>query len=140
MAVAFWDALKKHIRPISQVLSSKPEDEKAGRFRTENGGHILFRPVGMQSFARAVRIMIDRGIEVEIAVSKLSGVPLQLTDEPWGDVLWNASTKTMLLKYKKLAENLFLYLVKEKSNPQTYDVLKSYREVLGEPEKRLPKI
>lgn len=84
--------------------------------------------------------MVDRGVELEKAVSKLSAVPLQLTDEPWVGVLWKPSTKTMLLKYKKLAENLLLHMVREKPHPQTYDVLKSYREVLGEPGKRLPKI
>ena len=101
IAVGFWDTLKKDIRPISQVLSSKPEDEKAGRFRTESGGHVLFRPVGMQSFARAARIMVDRGEKLGNVVAKLSTVPLQLTDEPWVGVLWNTSTKTMVLKICK---------------------------------------
>ncbi len=140
IAVAFWDVLKKHVRPINQVLSSKPEDERASHFRTENGGHVLFRPAGMRSFARAVRIMVDRGEKLENAVAKLSAVSLQLTDEPWVGVLWNASTKTMVLKYTKLAMNLFLYTVGEKPDPRTYDILKTYREVLGEPKKLLPKI
>jgi DNA sulfur modification protein DndB len=140
MIVAFWDALKKYIKPIGQVLSSKPEDEKAGRFRIEGGGHVLFRPMGMQSFARAARIMVDRGAKLENAVAKLSVVPLQLTDEPWVGVLWNASTKTMVLKYTKLTVNLFLYMVEEKLDPRTYDILKTYREVLGKPQKLLPKI
>lgn len=140
MAVAFWDALKKYIRPIGQVLSSKPEDERAGRFRTGDGGHVLFWPVGMQSFAKAARIMIDRGEKVEEAVTRLSSVPLQLTDEPWVGVLWNGSTKTMILKHAKLAVNLFLHMVGEKLDPRTFDLLKRYREALGEPEKSLPEI
>lgn len=140
MAVDFWDALKKYIRPIGQVLSSKPEDERAGRFRTEGGGHVLFRPVGMQSFAKAARVMIDRGEKVEKAVARLSSVPLQLTDDPWVGVLWNGSTKTMILKHAKLAVNLFLHLVSEKPDPRTFDLLKRYREALGEPEKSLPEI
>lgn len=140
MTVAFWNALKKYIKPIGQVLSSKPEDEKAGRFRTEGGGHVLFRPVGMQSFAKAARIMVDRGAKLENAVAKLSAVPLQLTDEPWVSVLWNASTKTMILKHTKLAVSLFLYMAKEKPSPQTFDLLKKYQEALGDSEKFLPKV
>lgn len=140
MTVAFWNALKKYIKPIGQVLSSKPEDEKAGRFRTEGGGHVLFRPVGMQSFAKAARIMVDRGAKLENAVARLSTVPLQLTDEPWVSVLWNASTKTMILKHTKLAVSLFLYMAKEKPSPQTFDLLKKYQEALGDSEKFLPKV
>lgn len=139
-AVAFWDALKKYIKPIGQVLSSKPEDEKAGRFRTEDGGHVLFRPVGMQSFAKAARVMIDRGEKVEEAVARLSSVPLQLTDEPWAGVLWNSSTKTMILKYTKLAVNLFLHMAGEKPDPRKYNILRTYQKVLEDPQKLLPKI
>lgn len=140
MSVAFWDALKKYIKPVSQVLSSEPEDEKAGRFRTEDGGHVLLRPVGMQSFAKAARIMIDRGEKVENSVARLSSFPLNLTDDPWVGVLWNNSTKTMIQKQTKLAVNLFLYMAREKLNPQTFDLLKKYQEALGEPKKLLPKV
>ncbi len=140
MTVIFWDALKEHIRTIRRVLSSKPEKEMAGRFRTEAGGHVLFRPVGMQSFAKAVRVMVDRGEKVEKAVARLSIIPLQLTDEPWVGVLWNDSTKTMILKHARLAVNLFLHMVGEEPTPRTFDVLERYREALGVPEKALPKI
>ena len=140
MAVIFWDALKKHIKPIWQVFSSKPESETAGRFRTGGGGHVLFRPVGMQSFAKAARVMVDRGEKLEGAVARLSSIPLQLTDEPWLGVFWNDATKTMILKHAKLAVNLFLHMAGEKPNPRKFDVLKRYRDVLGEPEKILPKI
>lgn len=140
MSVAFWDALKEHIRPIRRVFSSKPENEIAGRFRKEGDGHVLFRPVGMQSFAKAVRVMVDRGEKLERAVERLSIIPLQLTDEPWTGVLWNDSTKTMILKHARLAMNLFLYMVGEKPSPRTFDVLERYREALGAPEKPLPKI
>lgn len=139
-AVAFWDALKKHNSPIRRVLSSKPENEIAGRFRTERGGHVLFRPVGLQSFAKAARVMIDRGKEIEEAVARLSAIPLHLTDEPWVGILWNDSTKTMILKHARLAVNLFLYMVGEEPNPRTFELLTRYRKALEKPEKELPKI
>ncbi len=140
MAVIFWDALKEHVRPIRRALSSKPEKEIAGRFRTERGGHVLFRPVGMQSFAKAARVMVDRGEKVEGAVARLSVIPPQLTDEPWVGVLWNDSTKTMILKHARLAVNLFLQTVGEEPSPRGFDVLQRYREALGNPQATLPRI
>lgn len=140
ISVAFWDALKRHVTPIRRVMLSKPENEIAGRFRKEGGGHALFRPVGMQSFAKAVRIIVDRGDKLERAVERLSVIPLQLTDEPWRGVLWNDSTKTMILKHARLAMNLFLHMAGEEPIPRTFDILARYREALGMPEKNLPKI
>lgn len=139
-AVAFWDALKKHNSPIRRVLSSNPENEIAGRFRTERGGQLLFRPVGLQSFAKAARVMVDRGEEIEEAVARLTAIPLLLTDEPWVGILWNDSTKTMILKHARLAVNLFLYMVGEESNPRTFELLTRYRKALEKPEKELPEI
>jgi hypothetical protein len=94
----------------------------------------------MQSFAKAVRVIVDRQQTLERAVERLSVIPLQLTEEPWRGVLWNDSTKTMILKHARLAMNLFLYMVGEEPTPRTFDLLTRYREALGMPEKNLPKI
>ena len=107
IAVSFWDALKTNVPAIRKVCASSPHEQLAAKYRTERGGHVLFRPVGLQAFARAVRIMVDRGHHLESAVAKLAAVPLQLTEEPWTGVLWNTSTKTMIVKHQKLAMNLF---------------------------------
>lgn len=140
MAAAFWDALKANVPAIRRVCGSSPDKHLAGRYRTERGGHLLFRPAGLQAFAKASRVMVDRGQPLESAVAKLATVPLQLTDRPWAGVLWNTSTKTMIVKHKKLAVNLFLHLAHNRPSPESFDVLEGYREVLGNPRARLPRI
>ena len=139
IAVDFWDALKANVPAIRKVCASSPQEQLAARYRTERGGHLVFRPAGLQAFAKASRVMADRGHHVRSAVARLATVPLQLTDEPWSGVLWNASTKTMIVKHKKLAVNLFLYLTRNKPSPDTFHVLERYREVLGNPRARLPR-
>jgi DNA sulfur modification protein DndB len=138
-AELFWDALKAHVRPVRKVCASSPREHLAARYRTERGGHVLFRPVGLQAFARAARVLIDRNHSPESAVAELATVPLQLTDRPWAGVLWNASTKTMVVKYKKLAMNLFLHLTHNNPSPESFNTLGTYREVIGNPRARLPR-
>jgi len=132
VVVAFWDALKANVPAIRRVMASDPDKHLAAKYRTESGGHLLFRPAGLSAFARASRVMVDRGEEINNAVSKLAAVPLQLTDRPWAGILWNTSTNTMIVKHKPLAMNLFLHLAHTQPSPSTFETLRQYREVLGD--------
>jgi DNA sulfur modification protein DndB len=130
----FWNYLIKYVPALEQVTSSSPEMRLAGEFR-ENGGHLLFRPVGQQAFATAVRIMMDRDIEMDRAVLLLSSTELRLGAKPWRHVLWNPSTNNMITKHKKLAYNLFLHMAGQELSPKDYsyeDLLTDYRKVLDD--------
>ena len=61
IACNFWNLLRESVLEIKKVTDSKPEDSLAHKFRTKQGGHILFRPVGMKAFAMATRILVNRG-------------------------------------------------------------------------------
>jgi DNA sulfur modification protein DndB len=136
-SAAFWDALKANVPEIRKVCSSKPEDKLVARYRTSEGGHVLFRPAGMHAFVRATRIMVDRGVSLQQAVKRLSAAPMQLAEAPWKNVLWKVSTKTMLVKHGKLTLNMFLHCAGE--NPERrYDLLGTYRKVIEDPKAKLP--
>ncbi len=96
----FWDAVKANVPPIRKVLASNPNNSLASRFRTDDGGNILFRTVGLTAFARAARALMDKGRTAEQAATTLvSKVPLELDADVWQGVLWKPETKTMLHKY-----------------------------------------
>jgi len=136
--VEFWDLLKLKVRPIKNVCLSRPEDNVAGRYRTENGGHLLLRPAGLIAFAKAVRILVDQGQSMKAAVTLLSKVPLDLTEAPWDGVLWKSSSKTMILKNGKLSVSLFLHLTGYKALNKGYSLLENYRKAIGDETARLP--
>lgn len=138
LATLFWDSVESQISPIRKVFRSAPQDNIASKYRTENGGHLLFRPAGLQGFTRAVRAMVDNGESIPGAVATLSRVPLRLTDKPWAGVLWNPIAKTMIVKHKKLVPNLFLHMVGNKLSPKIYDLLTHYRKATGLETARLP--
>jgi DNA sulfur modification protein DndB len=140
VAVSFWDALKANVPAIRKVMASTPDEHLAAKYRTDIGGHVLFRPAGLYAFARASRVMVDRGHRLDAAVAKLAAVPLKLNHRPWAGVLWNTSTKTMIVKHKKLAMNLFLHFAHTKPSPEGFETLEQYRQVLGDPRAKLSTI
>jgi DNA sulfur modification protein DndB len=134
----FWDSIIENVVEIKEVVESKPSEMIAGKYR-ENGGHLLFRPVGQNAFGKAVRIMMDRGKSLDSSIDILGKINLQLNSEPWSKVLWNPSTKSILTKYKRLAQNLFLYMAGQELSPSNYDLLDQYRKIIADETAQLPK-
>ncbi len=62
---------------------------------------------------------------------------MQLAEVPWKDVLWKASTQTMLVTHGKLTLNMFLHCAGEKPE-RRYDLLGTYRKVIESPKADLP--
>jgi DNA sulfur modification protein DndB len=127
----FWDALKKKVKPVREVCSSKVNDAVAGKYRHANGGHLLFRPKGMEAFARAARILMDRGATADDAIGTLAKVSLELDSTLWRDVFWQAQTKKMLHKYVRLAINVFLQQVGASPATKGYSVADEFLKITG---------
>ena len=132
--VSFWEALRKHVMPMFEALGSRPEDCIAGRYRTREGGHILFRPVGQIAFGRAVRVLQDRNVGLDEAVGALSQTVLALNEVPWANVLWDPGRHAMLRSKPELSESLFLHMVNEPPRRQNYDLDQVYRDAVGDEE------
>jgi DNA sulfur modification protein DndB len=138
--VAFWEALRSHVSDVDEVLGSDPTLELAGRYRTRDGGHILLRPAGQQAFARATRILMDRGFSLETAVAALAETVLSLNEPPWLYVLWNPYMHQMIVRYKELAESLLLFMVGQHPRRQAFNLLGAYRRALDDDTAELDQI
>lgn len=140
VAKRFWDALKKNVPPIQEVCSARDPARITRKYRTDEGGHLLFRPLGLRCFSEATQVLVDRGSSIEDAVTRLAEIQLNLDKYPWVNVLWNPHTKRMgETKNAKLARNLFLHLVRAKPDPKNFNTLQKYREVIGQPKAGLPR-
>lgn len=134
MQVEFWDAVKAHFPNVRAVCRSKPEDKVAGRYRHSEGGHFLLRPFCLVAFAKAVRVLLDRGISLARAVKTLSRAEMEISAEPWRHVVWNPSKGAMINKNEPLVRNLLLHQTGQLLFPARFDLKGEYEEALGEAE------
>ena len=102
-----------HFSPLRELSDSQPTDQVAGRFRNREGGHLLFRPVGLLLVVKTVRRLIDSGAPLESAVRSVSKVPMELDKKPWVSLLWDATNKRMITasENQRAAERLLFYAV-----------------------------
>ena len=107
----FWDTMVEHFPPLAEVLTSQPGENVAGRYRHREGGHLLFRPVGLLIIAHVVRQAKDSGLPEKEAIKRISEISMELTDEPWVGLLWDKINQRMISgpPPQKVAKHLLFY-------------------------------
>ena len=131
-AVEIWELLRKYDSAICDVIGTDPTEKHAAKYRTHEGGHILFRPIGLQAFSGALGVLRTRGVETEHAIRSLCQVPTEISDPPWEHVLWNPATRSIMpTQNRTVAEGLYLYMMGQQPRAKNYDLNKRYNELLG---------
>jgi DNA sulfur modification protein DndB len=77
--------------------------------RTVNGGHVLFRPIGLRIFAELTAILIDQGESLTAAMRALGRLPVNLNHPPYADVIWR--NERIYAGGRVLARDLLLYML-----------------------------
>lgn len=113
---SYWDEFCK-ISEIESYLSSS-DNEPALPYRSQdNGGNILFRPIGIFAFVQAsIEIAKSNNwanldlINFESIITSLTSNNFNLNDKPWKHVAWDPHTRTINTSgNKKLMKLLFIY-------------------------------
>ena len=131
--VAIWELMRKHDDALADVLGSDPNEERAIRYRGEQGGHILFRPMGLQAFAGALGLLRTRGIPTEQAVRSLCRLPMDISEPPWLQTVWNPNTHRIINRNTPIVEALFLHMLGQPPRSSRYNLSDNYRAMLGNP-------
>ena len=93
-----WDAMIRNFTPLRELVDSTPEQRVASRYRSKEGGHVLFRPAGLFLVVAAIRILRDQGKSLKDIVEAISSVPMVLGEYPWAGLLWDTANKRMLVR------------------------------------------
>ena len=81
-SVAVWQHLGESCDELADVMGSDPAEERAAQDSSIEGGHMLFRPIGQQTFAGALGLLKSRGIATDRAIAHLCQAPMQLSEPP----------------------------------------------------------
>ena len=109
----FWNAMIEHFPPLKEIRNSHPGENIAGHYRHRQGGHLLFRPVGLLIVAQVVRQAKDSGLSESEAIKRISHISLELTDAPWVGLLWDNGNQRMITASpnQKVAKQLLFYRI-----------------------------
>lgn len=107
----FWQSFNDNMREVSKFLSSQ-EPQPAKEFRNkQNGGNLLFRPVGILPFVQAsIEINKRKGHDFDYIFSRFNQLNLTMNQIPWKQVLWNPNEKTMIMGSGGVVKLLLIYM------------------------------
>ena len=111
-AARYWDLMIKYFPPLQELLENSISNDIASKYRNADGGHLLFRPVGIASLTKAIRLLLDEGFQLNSIIAKLSEINMYLDSEPWKGLLWEPTLKRMIMQKKNqnIATILLLYM------------------------------
>lgn len=109
-ATSFFISLGKTFKPVGDLFKTANPTSVTEKHRGPHGGHLLFRPIGLDIFTRtAVEIAQTRNIELTEAVTYLKRLPTDLASAPYQGIIWDSNRHT-ILRGKALAQELVRYI------------------------------
>lgn len=107
----YWEAFRDSFDVVQSFLS-KEDEQPALEFRNkENGGNLLFRPVGLLPIIQA-SIEIHKRTELSFRhiFEILNRIDLTISNRPWRNVVWNPNEHTMIMGTTMLVKLFILYI------------------------------
>lgn len=111
VATSYFSELGTVFKPVAQLLSTPDPASVTERHRGPHGGHLLFRPIGLEIVTRvAIEVATARSTDLCSAVKLLKGIPTNLADAPYDRVIWDPARQTVNARGKTLARNLLRHI------------------------------
>jgi DNA sulfur modification protein DndB len=130
VATDYFAALGKTFNPVGALLRTKQPAKVTEEQRGPHGGHLLFRPIGLETVTRiAIEIAQEKALELPDAVAELKGIPINLAEAPYNHVIWDPVRRTMIPAGKTLARRLIRYMIGFSEDKA--ELLEQYRISLG---------
>lgn len=124
----FWNLMIDVFPEIEDFINGNPLTA-AEKYRDPvNGGNIIFRPVALLQMIKAISYICSENNEISIkdVLDIYSRLDRSISNEPWTKIIWDPTSKRMLVNNQLLLKYLFIYifnseLLKDKDKKELYN-------------------
>jgi len=115
--------------PLNEYMTSENGPAVIEKYRRSDGGHVLFRPVGLRIMVEVIGQLVLQKVDLSEAFKLIAKLPTELTQVPYADVIWLSGAKKMNPGKRVLARQLLLHMIGAKGLPK--DLRERYARQLG---------
>lgn len=107
----FWELFINSFEGMKEYVASTEKDAAAKYRNRENGGLLYFRPVALPQLVIAILETCFRSkVTLADSMSAYSQLEMCISKAPWAKVLWDAESRTMIMKNKTLVRPLLMFM------------------------------
>lgn len=107
----FWELFINSFEGMKEYVASTEKDAAAKYRNRENGGLLYFRPVALPQLVTAILETCFRSkVTLSDSMSAYSQLEMCISKAPWVKVLWDAESRTMIMKNKTLVRSLLMFM------------------------------
>lgn len=107
----FWELFINSFEGMKEYVASTEKDAAAKYRNRENGGLLYFRPVALPQLVTAILETCFRSkVTLADSMSAYSQLEMCISKAPWAKVLWDAESRTMIMKNKTLVRPLLMFM------------------------------
>lgn len=107
----FWELFINSFEGMKEYVASTEKDAAAKYRNRENGGLLYFRPVALPQLVKAILETCFRSkVTLADSMSAYSQLEMCISKAPWVKVLWDAESRTMIMKNKTLVRPLLMFM------------------------------
>lgn len=125
----------RYFPEVEDLFESEADQYIPGKYRGAQGGHLLYRPIGLLIFIKALKEFLDKDWTIEKAVESISKVNMQLSGLPWAGLLWSNESKQMITAphNQSIAKMLLIFLAGDKKwIRKVNNLARDYYAILGQ--------
>jgi DNA sulfur modification protein DndB len=140
--VGIWNAIVASFKELRQVESGAQTPgffRKTGKDQNVAEGHLLFRPIGQLAFAKGLRMAMNDGVTLELAVTRAAKIEWRLGKAPWKGLFWHSGQQTMITtkEAQSLGARIIAYLLGGQEQ-DTIGLRERYAAAIDEANAKLP--
>jgi DNA sulfur modification protein DndB len=135
-AKSLFVEFRQNFDELEKFFSAEDTETIVSRYRGSHGGNALFRPIGLDIFARIIA-QLTKDMLLAKAVKLAARLPRHLNEPPYKGLMWDPSNKTILNAHKVTLREILLFML-DKSKYTESALLERYRRETGDDKVKLP--
>ena len=104
--VEVFDLLCEFFPELMRIKNATPSKNLCEKYRHKEGGHLLFRPIGLTILFTVLTKFTSAGKKLKPTMLKLSKIPMELNEYPWKGLLYVNKKMVTASENQKLAQKI----------------------------------
>ena len=129
-------SMRRHFPELDEFFSATNTESAVRRHRTQEGGNVLYRPLGLDTFSTVIAYLSD-SMPLQEAFARAGELPRQLRQPPYAGLMWNPVRRTISNRHRVTTRELLLHMLGSATMP-TARLLDRYRTETGNEDALLP--